>query len=55
VPNTPPTCVSVVGVPLQTVVVPEMDEGWVEPVLIVMTTSSVEAKQGALLIVQRKV
>ena len=40
---------------MQTVVVPEMEEGWVEPVLIVMTTSSVEAKQGVFEIVQRRV
>ena len=51
----PPTCVSIVGVPLQTVVVPEILEGWVEPVLIVITTSSVEGKQGAFEIVQRRV
>ena len=55
VPAVPPTAVKVVLPPVQMDVVPEMLVGAVEDVWNVITTSSKEAVQGALLIVQRRV
>ena len=55
VPGVPPTEVNVVLPPVQIVVVPEMLVGAVEDVWKVITTSSVDAVQGAFEMVQRRV
>ena len=55
VPAEPPTTVSVVELPVQIKFVPEMLVGATLEVWNVITTSSVEAAQGAFVIVQRRV
>ena len=54
-PNAPPTCVRVVLEPAHKLVVPEMLVGAVDEVWKLMITSSMDAPQGALVIVQRNV